>query len=312
MQRITAVVGSSVRLRDELLQPLLATWGGEIKRAVEPEDVPALLMDLDTPSLFSTPALWVVRCDQAWLKRHAEALAGMVGPGTGLGALVLVAPEVDRRTALAKALDKAGALLDAAGPGDREIHAWTTARLNDHPQGVEEAGQVANLLVEAFGAEVDAILGAIEQIALYADEAPLTPVATRAVVAGIAERPPWEAVAALFEGDARRCLELLHAGHGQAPELLLGAVAADLRRMLACAETKDDIEAARLAGHKGSPFAMRHARRRLQAVGVGNAVRLMNGVAQTWRQLRQGGGDAGVALDCFVLHARRVLRPGAG
>lgn len=312
MQRLTAVVGPSVRLRDELLQPLLAGWGGEVKRTVEPEDVPALLMDLDTPSLFSTPALWLVRCDAPWIKRHADALAGAVGPGSGVGALVLVAGELDRRTALAKALDKAGALLDAAGPGDREVHAWTVARLNAHPQGVQDAGQVANVLVEAFGTGVDAILGAIEQIALYLDDQPLTPAAARAVVAGIAERPPWEAVAALFEGDAKRCLELLHAGTGQAPELLLGAVAADLRRMLACAETRDDGEAARLAGHKGSPFALRHARRRLQAVGAGNAVRLMNGVAQTWRQLRQGGGDPGTTLDCFVLHARRVLRPGAG
>lgn len=308
--RITAIVGPSARLRDEALAPLLAAWRGELKRVVEPDDLARILLDLDTPSLFSEPALWLVRADTAWVKRHAEALAQAAAQPMGAGALVLLAPELDRRSALAKALDKAGALHDAAGPDDKGAHAWAVGRLTAMPVEVTGAAEIATLLVDAFGPDPDALLGAMEQIALYAGDEAVSPTLARAVVAGVAERPPWEVVGALLDGDARRCLELISAGSGQAPELVLGAVAADLRRMLACAEERDDAAAAKLAAHRGSPYAMRHARRRLQAVGRASALRLLNGVAQTWRQTRQGGADPALVLEMFVLHARRVVRPG--
>lgn len=308
LQRIQAVVGPSVRLRDALLAGLTAGWMGPLNRLVEPEDPATLLLDLDTPSLLGDSALIELRADLPWLRRHADLIAPHVGRPLAAGALVLIAPELDGRGALAKALQKAKALHVADVPDAKGVVDWLIGRINVHPQGADDARGIALALVEHIGPDADGLLGAIEVLAIHAGEGPLSKAGAGALFAGTAERPIWDLTGAFFEGKAKRAIELIHAGGGAEPEAVLAALLGDLRRQIACSESQDDEEVGGWLKSKGNLY---YARKRARDLGRPALLRLFIGALQLQRQLRTGGTDGELALEVFVLHAQRVLGRGA-
>ena len=90
LQRFQAIVGPSVRLRDALLAEVLAGWSGPVQRLIEPAELATLLLDLDTPSLFGDSALLVIRADQNFVVKHAEAVLAQLARPISAGALVLL------------------------------------------------------------------------------------------------------------------------------------------------------------------------------------------------------------------------------
>ena len=306
LQRIQAVVGPSVRLRDEHLAGLRATWNGPINRLVEPDDAPRLVLELETPSLFGDSTLVLVRADLPWIRRHADLLARHVAQPVVAGAMIVIGPELDNRMALAKALAKAKALHVADVPDAKGAIDWLIGRLQDHPQGVDHARDIAAALIEHLGVDADALLGAIEVLAIHADEGPLTKAGAEALFAGTAERPIWDLTGALFDGKAKRAIELFHAAGGES-EPVLAALLSDLRRQIACSETPDDELAGAWVGAKGNLF---YARKRAKELGRPTLLRLFIGALQLQRQLRTGGTDGQLALEVFVLHAQKVLGRG--
>ena len=306
-QRVQAVVGPSVRLRDDLLTGLLAEWVGPVQRLVEPDDLPRLLLDLDTPSLLGDSALLEIRADLPWIRRHADAIAAHVGQPLTAGALLLIGPELDNRMALAKALLKAKALHVADAPDAKGVVEWLSERLQGHPQGVDHARDIALALVERIGADADGLLGAVEVLAIHAGEEPLSKAGAEALFAGTAERPIWDLTGAFFEGKAKRAIELFHAGAGAEAEGVLAALIGDLRRQIACSETASDEEAAAWLGTKGNLY---YARKRARDLGRPTLLRLFIGALQLQRQLRTSGTNGELALEVFVLHAQRVLGRG--
>lgn len=307
LQRLQAIVGPSVRLRDALQADLLSGWSGPVQRLIEPADLATLLLDLDTPSLLGDSALLVVRADQAYVRKHADALVAQIGKPLAVGSLVLVIPDLDQRSVLAKALNKAKALHLADVPDAKGVVEWVAGRLDVHPQGADDPRAIALSLVEHVGADADGLLGAIDVLAIYSGDGPLTRAGADAILAGTAERPIWDLTGAFFEGKAKRALELIHAGSGADPEPVLAALISDLRRQIACSETPDDDEAARWLGTKGNLY---YARKRAKELGRPTLLRLFIGALQCQRQLRTSGSDPAVALELFVLHAQRVLAPG--
>lgn len=312
--RLHAVVGTSTRLRDQALAPLRAAWTGQVHRLVEPGDVGRLALDLDTPSLFGEPTLWLVRADEAWVKRHKDILLAMVGRSAANGALVLMLPTLDGREAVTKALAKADALHEAEPPWaggkpweiDQQVAAWVVERLAEHGPGAQQPGKVADLLVGHLGGDVDALCASIEALAVCADEQPITPRMVEELITGSAARPIWEMIGAVVEGRAGAAIEQFHAGDGNAHGAL-GALVGELRKLLACRETRDDAEAARLAGLKGRA-SLYHVRRRAGDLPAGSLPRLVVGVLLAQRQVRQGVEPA-LAFETLVLHAQRVVRP---
>jgi DNA polymerase III delta subunit len=305
--RLHAVIGSSLRLREEIIGELLAPWQGPIKRANDPEDLQHITLDLGTPSLFSEPALWIVRMSTPYARKHrAELLplaeAGLLGPG-----LVLALNEIDRKDDLAKLLAKSAAVHIAEGPEPREIHGWLSARLAKVPQGVERAHQVAEALISHIGENVDGLLSAIETVAAYCGDKPLTVSAVEDLCGGTAERPIWEFTGAFFSGDARRALELLHGGGGMEASQALAGLINEARKMLACEETDNDADASAWSGGRGRGN-LYHSRNRARALGKSLLLRLMNGFVQTQRKLRQTGHDHELVLEMLVLHAQRIIR----
>lgn len=317
MLKLRAVLGSSARLRDESLAPLLAEWSGPLKRATDPADLRSILSDVDTPSLFGDPTLWLVRGSEAWLKGKAAELAPLAGAEALAGALILVAPGIDGRLPLAKALAAAHAVIDAdppwsglkpweAGPAAK---AWVAERLAAHPAGVQRAMLCAEQLHAHAGEDADALLAAVDVLRAYADEAPITPEAVEAVVVGTAARPAYEFSSAVLAGEAAKALGLLHAGQGMEPGQAMAVLHNEVRKQIACLDAPDDAGAAELAGIKGRPN-LRQARRQAQTVGRPALVRLLGGILKTQRQLRGGADDPVLAVELLVLHARLLLAPG--
>ena len=308
VQRLQAVVGPSVRLRDVVVAELKAAWTGPFQRLVEPDDVARILLDLTTPSFLGDSALLLIRADQPWIKRHAELLIAHVGQPLIAGALVLIAPDLDQRSALAKGLIKAKAHYVADVPDAKVIDGWICDRLVDEPQGAERPREIAAVLREHIGDNADALLGAIEVLTIYAGDGPLTRVDAEAVLSGSAERPIWDLTGALLDGKAKRAIELLHAGGGVEPEQLLFALFSELRRLIACSETPDDAEASAWLGAKGNLY---YARKRAKELGRPTLLRLLGGALQCQRQLRSTGTDGPLAVELFVLHAQKLLGRGA-
>jgi DNA polymerase III delta subunit len=312
--RLHLIIGDSFVLRDEQLKVVISTWTGPIKRVVEPSDIGRLILDLETPSLFEDPALWLVRCDGKYLRKHAEALLPLAGTPAVGGVVVLSLSAMDKGKAgdavakLTKALKAAAALHEVESPNEKEIVAWLTARITAHPQGAEHPRRVAEALVEHLGDNVDGLLSAIEVVAIYGDHGPLTAEGVDALVAGQAGRPIWEFTGATLEGNARRAIELLHAGDGLAPQQALSALAGEIRKLVACCDTADDGEVAKWINARGRPN-LYYARQRARNLGRAVLVRLLTGCLQTQRLLRQSGTNAELALETLVLHAQRIIRP---
>lgn len=308
LPRLRAVVGQSSRLRDELLAPLLAAWTGPVKRVINPDRPMDLLADLETPSLFgdAASALVIVRVDAEWLRKHAAALEPAASAVATCGALVLVTEALDGRSALAKALAKTHGVQIAGIPEGGES-AWVVDRLRTlTAAGIREERAIAQALIDIYGTDADALLGAMDLLTIYHGDEAVTMDGLRELFNGIAERPVWEVTGAILDGQPRRALDLIQAGR-LAPEQVLATLASEVRRLLACCATKDDGEAARLAGLKGKPNLF-HARRRAAALGAGPLQRLLHGIIQTARQLRTTGVDADLAIEMLVLHAQRVIR----
>ncbi len=315
--RIHVIVGASLVLRDERCAELLAGWSGPVKRVSEPPDLERILLDLDTPSLFEDPACWLVRADARYLRKHAETLARGCQPG-GSACLVLTAAGVDKGKAgdplagLIKKLRAAEAWHEVAPPDGKEIAAWLCGRLTTLAQGVEHPRQVADALLEHLGEDIDALVAAVKALAIYCGEGALTAAAVEALVVGTAARPIWEFTGALLEGNARRAIELMHAGDGLEPQRALSALVGEVRKLLACCATPDDALAARWSGARGRPN-LYYARQRARNLGRACLQRLLHGCQLTQRQAapgggsRAGGGNAGASRTADHSSRRTVV-----
>lgn len=317
MLKLRAVLGPSVRLRDEALAPLVAAWTGPVRRTSDPADLKAVLVDIDTPGIFGDPTLWVVRASEPWLKSKASELQPVAGAESTGGGIILVAAKVDGRLPLGKALAAGDAAVQADPPwaglrwGDATAacKAWIAERLARHPGGVQRPVMCADRLYAHAGEDADQILSAIDVLALYADEGPITPEQVESVVVGSAERPVWEFSSAVLGGDAGKAIALMHAGQGLDPPHALAVLIGELRKLISSLESDDDGEAGRIAGLKGRPN-LRMARRQAQGIGKASLIRLLGGAIRTQRLLRTGGTDAALEVEMLVLHARQLLAAG--
>jgi len=301
-----AVVGTSHRLRRECEEALLASWEGSITRRAAPEDPREMLLGLATPSLFGDGGeLILLQADEAWCRRHQEALRPLAGQAPVAGILVLRSDRLARNLGLAKALIEAGAYHDAAGPGPREVVPWLVQRLVSGEGDVDRPREIAEALVEHHGEDPDALLGGLETARLHAGDAPLAPDDVHAVMGGEAERPVWMFTGAALEGDPARALGLLAAAPGLTPEGALQALAGEIRRMMASLENEDDRQAWRLLGRRGGNLF--HSRRRGRNLGNAVLKRLIKGAGMALRDCRTGH-DPQRTCEVFVLNCQRVIR----
>ncbi|GDY11931.1 hypothetical protein LBMAG53_08090 [Planctomycetota bacterium] len=306
-------VSSSVRLRDQMVADLLAGWEGPVRRLIEPDGLDRIIIGLDTPSFFEPAAALVVRCDDRWIKRHRDLLTPLIGRKAGGGVLILSTAAVEAgpgSRAFTKSLEKTGVLHHVAVPEGRALAGWLADRISQGGHPVTQAMAVANALCNHVGEDADALLSALDVAIAYAGDEPLSESTVEAVVGGNAARPTWEFAGALVEGKADQAYKLLAAGGGLEPHLAVAAVLGELRKLLACTESRDNAQAASWAGVR-NPNAMLYARRRADALGRGALLREMRATIHAQQQLRTSGSDPVVAVEQLVLHARLIARPPA-
>ena len=221
--------------------------------------------------------------------------------------MMICCEKLQARDVLAKAAQKAGAIQRIEVPQRAtDVRNWLVGRLHQLPDGVEQAGAVAEELIQHRGDQVDALLASLDQSLDYAD-GPLRVEDVQAVVGGSSDRPAWDLTGALFDGKLQRALELLYAGRGIDAELLLATLGSELRRFLCTFASDDDREAAALAAVT-NPNQLRFARRKAQRLRVRACERLLRGVMQTQRAIRHGD-DPEMAMELLMLNAQRVIRP---
>lgn len=314
---IHAVVGRSCLLRDRRLAELLSDWQGPQTRSIDDADLPERLLALATPSLFAAPGVHVVTLDERALGRQQARLVQAAQQPPSAGHLVLLLPAFLPKRATPKLpADALGPLLEAQGavhrvsePDPRRLVDWLVAEINADPAPAEQARDIAEALLRYQGADVDTLLQALALCRTLAGDEVFSPLHVRALMNEVAEAPVYEFTNAFVAGEARRCLVLLYAGQGLSPEMALGALGNELRKMLACLEHEDDKEVYRRAGLKGRPGrGMYYVRKRASGLGRRCLTRLLNGVLQTQRSLRQNGTDALLAMETLVLNAQRVIR----
>ena len=309
--QIHAVVSPCWQLRDALADEVISSWDGPVKRVSDPEDLDAILVGLDTPSLFEPPSLWRITVHGKYVAKHKEALKGLAGQAVTGGVIVLVAESLPKNEIVGKAIHKAQAFHEAPLPKGKELRAWLTSQLVNHASEVERPKDVADALLLHRSDDFDGILSAIEQVALYVDEGPITVAAVNELIAGEAEQPIWNCTGAILEGRADQAIRLLYAGAGLAPEQVLAALIGEIRRCLASLLSRDDKEAMRMAGLPGRGN-LYHARRRAQELGRKCLTRVLTGALKTQRDLRRTGTNGYLAIELLALNAQRVIRSVGG
>ncbi len=304
---VHAVVGVSHRLRDEVAEDLMHTWQGPLRRHVEPDDIQRIVLDLATASLFEEPACHLVRGRGDWVRKQRDAFRDLVGVPVSGGVIVLVTDPPPRKDdALFKALAKAGAVHAADEPASRDVADWLTARIAALPQGAKDARKIAFALIDHVGTDIDALLAAMEVLSLLRLDQPIDAAAVSELHASDAAKPLFAFSDAVLEGEAGKALAQLHASGAGHPEQALMVLISDVRKVLACLDSDDDAEAARMAGLFGRPNFY-HPRRRAQRLGRIVAQRLLRGAALAQRAMRSGA-DAMLVLETLVLHARALVR----
>lgn len=303
---IQAVIGSSSRLRDECLQHVLASWQGPVRRHIDPSDIARILLDMDTPSIFDDPACHVVRASPEFLRHHKDTVRDAIGKPSAGGRIILVmAPPARKDDVVFKALTQAKAIILADEPDPKSIVDWVVQRAGALPNGAQDPRKLAFALVDAVGQDPDALLGALEVLAIACGEEPVD-LATAALLYDTdAAKPLFAFSEAVLSGDANKALRELHAIGADHPERALAALVTELRKVVACQESREDGEAVRIAGLFGRPN-LYYTRRRATTIARPTAQRLMRGALLAQRTMRTGA-DPMLTMETLVLHARNLL-----
>ncbi len=298
-------------MREETLAALQSGWTGAVHRVGFETNIPQLLVTLATPSLFGGDDLYILTTDEKAVTAHAEALLAIIGTEVQAGILILLVPSFGNKGAgqkLSKAFKKADALHKVDMPKrPQDMAKWLGPRLKDMPGNLRSSGQVADALVQYRGMDIDALLMAYETVSLYAGDDPIDAKMVHLVIGGQAESPIYEFTGAILKGNSRKALELLYAGRGMAPEMAIGALSNEIRKMLACLESEDDATVYRLAGMRGKPN-LYYPRQTASGLGKRCLQRLLTGLLQTQRKTRLTGYDNMQVLEEFIHQAQRVIR----
>ncbi len=306
---LRAVVGSSQRLRSELVGSLTGAWDGPVVHAVEPDDLEDLLLGLETPTLFGDASLIVLRADVRYLTRHAKRLVTLAGRPAVAGALLLVTDTLAKNTVLGKALHRAEAYHAVEVPGPKQVEAWLVGRLHALEEAVERPAAVARALIAHCGNDPDALLAGLEVALLHAEPGRLGQADVDAVMGGRAGEPIWEFTGAVLDGELGRAFDLRHRDPELGGERALNAVAGEVRKRLCCLKSDDDAEVWRmLGGRRGG--SLYYARKGARGTGRVTLQRVLRGVGLALRECRSGR-DPSLVVERFMIDVHRVIRSGS-
>ena len=148
--------------------------------------------------------LVIVEDVEAWKAADAKTVAEYLknpAPGT---VLALLAAEVKKESALAKACAKSGDVLIYDAPRKRDLPAWITHQFEQVGSTVDR--DAARLLIEMVGEDPDRLRSEIEKLATWAAEEPVSEADVRLLAAASAETSVFELTDAWGRRDAGAAL----------------------------------------------------------------------------------------------------------
>ncbi len=148
--------------------------------------------------------LVIVEDVEAWKAADAKTVAEYLknpAPGT---VLALLAAEVKKESALAKACAKSGDVLIYDAPRKRDLPAWITHQFEQVGSSVDR--DAARLLIEMVGEDPDRLRSEIEKLATWAAEEPVSEADVRLLAAASAETSVFELTDAWGRRDAGAAL----------------------------------------------------------------------------------------------------------
>jgi DNA polymerase-3 subunit delta len=308
---VRAVVGADSYIAELAVETLVAGWLGDDRQdaleVLRGEEVrwPRVLDACRSLSLFSPRRAVVVR--------RADAISGDVGdvaeyaeaPGEGV-LLVLQYAKLDKRTLLARGLEKAKAITSAEPLKGRRLRERVLEELQARDLSLASDG--VDALLEHVGQDLRRLVGELDKLAAFG----LPERAGRDEVAellgrGIA-RPRWELADALAARRADRALHLIDQllDEGEYPPLILGTLHRSLRRVRTVrALAEGRASQAEIASRaRLPPFRVQDEVRLARSWPPGGLERAFGALETADRRMKTGA-DPRVALAAAVLEVCR-------
>ncbi|MEA2626510.1 MAG: polymerase subunit delta [Candidatus Binatota bacterium] len=241
LRRIYLFTGSEELQKDEALDELRRTAGGGVVRKFSGPEVRAedVLTAAANQSLFEPVSVIVVRQAGKLSRDEAESLIAGWGAVEGLPPLVAWDTEVDRRHRPWARLAAEIGDVEFPPPRASEASAWVEAEARR--RGHRLARGVPELLVELVGCDLLTLRRTVEVLSLAAGEGATIDEATVSAMVPAANAHAFYVLQdALTARDGRRAVTLLREAFADAqpPELLLGVLFAELRRLLIARESR--------------------------------------------------------------------------
>ncbi len=228
------IVGKEDLLRREAIQMLLeATPDGppdpdavmriQGGKQVQDDQLRQLFDELRTPSLFGSGPVVILQDASNWLKSDPDTWVQFVTQPPSDSLLILTLESLDGRSKVAKALTKHALWITAdrpfhrpppwqpdARPWDHEMNSWVVHRFKQN--SLRATPQLAQLLIDRIGPQMDQLAGAIEKISTVCDSKKCSEVDEDVIVANTAEGgdgSAFDLVDCWFEENAPRGLQIL-------------------------------------------------------------------------------------------------------
>jgi DNA polymerase-3 subunit delta len=154
-------------------------------------------------SLFGDARLVLVEGVHGWKAADVKAIEDYLASPAPDTVLALVADEVKKDAALAKACAKAGKVL-AYDVTKKKLDVWVADRFK--AAGVRAEPEACAALVQLVGEDLHALAGEIDKLALWAGEEPIGEAEVEALVAAVAETPTFALTDAWAARDTARTL----------------------------------------------------------------------------------------------------------
>jgi DNA polymerase-3 subunit delta len=195
-----------------------------------------------------------------WKAADAKAIAAYLASPAPDTVLALVAPEMKKDSALAKACAKAGDVLAYDVP-KRRMAEWVTKQFAD--RGMKADAEAARLLIEIVGEDPEELSSEVDKIATWSAGEPIGTPEVELLAAGCAEIPGYELTDAWgrrdLAGALRSCQTLLERSGdpvSRTVPMLIGMLVAHVGRVRDCQTYAEEGLTAREAASrlKRHPF----------------------------------------------------------
>lgn len=299
--------GEEDLLKEEALDELRRAVGGEraeVRKFQARETGATDILEAQRNATLFRPVGAVVVRDAAKLSESdGEALRAALGALAGGPPLVFWDASFDRRKALFADALKCGAEVEFRTPNRSEARGWVAAAAQR--LGHRLASGVAERLVDLVGTDLRTLRSTLEKLSIAVGVA--KPIGNEAVLKVVADsRSPalWELQDALSGRRGAPAVRLLRKAldEGEAPELLVGALFAEVRRLLLARELSPPVDPKRDGARIGAqPFkvaALIENSKRFPAAALRSAIVRLSLID---RKLKAGRADPAAALEAWIL-----------